>query len=496
MSRGPAKSTTPSNAAGIPRPPRRSSETISLRLIEKIVVLHLAGLVLLATWFFGGGSDLARLLISIWGSLAFAVLLWAIVAQRRVSSPPSSPVSWLWPLIAFNALVVASCCNPSFAEKTLAGESLLAHTGAAHPILPSTAHVATSLRHLWLFDALYCSAFNLTLIRRRRTVRRLLLFACANAVVLSIFGTLQKLTADGLFFGAVHSPNARFFATFVYANHWAAWVVLQIAVAGGLLFRHLRRHDDGPEAHAQTGIGVIAILLMAITPVIAGSRAGSIMAVALMLAFGWRVLTQASQERFAPPFLRTLRVAILVVGALLGTGVAAWLGKEALQERWSDTKHQWQGEFFQGRRELYRDTFTLVRQQPVFGWGLGNYGKVFQLVRPRSLEANRQYERSYVDAHSDVLQALAEVGVVGTALLFLSAALPLRAFRGIHLQSGVVRFSLLGCLMVALYAFVEFPFGNPAVVATWWTIFFSAVQTARLQVPLPSHGNETARIVT
>jgi hypothetical protein len=35
-------------------------------------------------------------------------------------------------------------------------------------------------------------------------------------------------------------------------------------------------------------------------------------------------------------------------------------------------------------------------------------------------------------------------------------------------------------LLVSAYAWVEFPFGNVAVVLAWWLCFFCAVQYVRL----------------
>jgi O-antigen ligase len=455
--------------------------------LGKIAILHVAGLLLLATWFFGGGSDRSRLLISCWGSLAAAIALAGFFLRHRGDSEaPRLPAHWLWPLLALNGLVLASCLNPSFTAKILDGESLLAHTGASHPALPSTAHPATSLRHLWLFDALYLSAFNLALVGRRSALRGLLLLAGGNAVLLSIFGTLQKLLSDGLFFGAVPSPNTRFFATFVYGNHWAALAVLMVAVAGGLLFRHVRRHDGSPGAQGRTSLGVTGILLIAITPFIAGSRAGTLMIALLLVMFAGRVLLDVLKRRRERNGSRILPlVGVVVCGAITISG-AVWLGREALEERLNDTRSQMQGEMLSGRRELYRDTWQLVRQQPAFGWGLGNYGKVFLLIRPRPLEPNRQYERSYADAHSDWLQALAEVGFTGTILFGLCAAVPLWSLRSTRPRSPVTAYAFLGCTLIVLYALVEFPFGNPAVVLAWWTCFFSAVHYARLPAPARS----------
>ena len=39
---------------------------------------------------------------------------------------------------------------------------------------------------------------------------------------------------------------------------------------------------------------------------------------------------------------------------------------------------------------------------------------------------------------------------------------------------------LAGCAVLLVYALIEFPFGNAAVVFTWWLCFFSAVRYARL----------------
>jgi O-antigen ligase len=480
---------------------RRASEgrSRSLQPLEKITLAHVGGLILLATWFFGGGSITARWAISWWGTLGGLITIAALVTRRREPDDSARPLLWTLPVVAFNALVLASCLNPSFTEKFFEGESMLAHTGATRPALPSTAHSATSLQHLWLFDALYFSGLNLALvIRQRRALRGLLLFATANAMLLSVFGTLQKLTADGLFFGAVNSPNPRFFATFVYGNHWAAFIVLMVAAAGGLVFHYSKRDDGSSESKARIMGGVASLLLMAITPLICGSRAGTILVVLLLFGFGVRTLLRLWKRQRALGELAFLPLAGLVLCAALAVGGSIWLGREALRERWNDTREQFRGNPLQGRAELYRDTWRLVQDEPVFGWGLGNYGKVFMLVRPRPLEARRQYERSYFDAHSDWLQALAEVGGVGTGLLALSGALPLLSLRRRQLRSAVTSCALIGCGLVLLYATVEFPFANPAVAFTWWLCFFSAVQYARLQIPLlpkdPSTGEDPTAV--
>jgi O-antigen ligase len=87
---------------------------------------------------------------------------------------------------------------------------------------------------------------------------------------------------------------------------------------------------------------------------------------------------------------------------------------------------------------------------------------------------------TFEDAHSDWLQSLAEIGFVGTSLLLLCAILPFvetfRPRRLTALPGGL----FTGCALIALYAWVEFPFANPAVVALWWICFFAAIRTLQL----------------
>jgi hypothetical protein len=77
---------------------------------------------------------------------------------------------------------------------------------------------------------------------------------------------------------------------------------------------------------------------------------------------------------------------------------------------------------------------------------------------------------------------VAEIGVAGTALVGAAVLQPLAAVRRRRL-SALPLFLLAGCALVAGYAWIEFPFGNVAVVLTWWLLFFSAVQYMRLSDP-------------
>ncbi|HND62617.1 MAG TPA: O-antigen ligase family protein [Opitutaceae bacterium] len=451
--------------------------------LERITMIHVGVLVILSAWAFGGAATWARSLVAGWGSLALLITLAARWNRDPRHPHFPSPLPWLWPVAALNALVVASCFNPSFAALSFGAEPLLAHTGAAYPHLPSTALPAASLEHLWLFDAIYLSAFNLTLtVRRRRTLRRLLLLALGNAVALAVFGTFQRLVSSGLFFGLVPAPNPRFFATFVYGNHWGAYVVLMIAIGLGLVFYYARQSDGDEPGQSPVALVAVAIALMAITPALAGSRAGLLLVAALL---GWAAidtLLRLARRRRSHGESAALPVAGLLACGLLVVGGAVYLGREPLRERWQDTQGQIQSGFLRERLDLYRDTLQLAKAEPAFGWGLASFERSLQLVRPRPVEENRQYEHSYVDAHSDWLQALAELGVVGGLLLLLAGLLPLHQSHVLKHAGSLVRYLLAGGALVLAYATVEFPFANPAVTTAFWLIYFVAVHYVRLSV--------------
>lgn len=85
----------------------------------------------------------------------------------------------------------------------------------------------------------------------------------------------------------------------------------------------------------------------------------------------------------------------------------------------------------------------------------------------------------YNDAHNDWLQALAEHGFVGTALLAALAAVPLWLCRRTLHHSLLTLHLLAGLALVLGYALVEFPFGNRANVLVWWVLFFAALAYGR-----------------
>src|SRR5258708_24864670 len=272
----------------------------SLGQLESITLWQAVGLFTFSTWALGGQIAWARTVIGIWGCLGFGitVLAWKNWSKLRPYAPAWAFAA-LYALLAYDLFVLVSALNPSHVLKSYEGEFLLI---PFKPItwLPSAARPSFSLRELWIRNALFITAFNVSVCLRHRKSIRILLFALTiNAFALSVFGTLQKFIHAGLWFGLVKSPNESFFATYIYHNHWGAMIVLSLACCGGLLFhftKGITRHDF-LRSPAVTGL-VITFFIAVSLPL---SRARACSGLGLVLFLIATVYFVAKQRTSGPP---------------------------------------------------------------------------------------------------------------------------------------------------------------------------------------------------
>lgn len=451
--------------------------------LELITGFHVAALLVFTAWDFGGETDFACIVISGWGSLAVLITAYACLHRARQHAPLPSALRWLWPLLLFNVLVLASALNPSF-TRSIVGQTVMFVSSGSRPGWPSSARPSLSLQSLWQFDAIFLTCFNLLVAVTRRRLLRILLFVLTiNALLLAVMGTFQKLArAPGLYFGSVHSPNELFFSSFIYHNHWGAFCLLFTAAALGLVFHYAERSDQGGRRHSPAFLGLVAVLYLAGSIPLSASRSGTLLVLALLtgacLHWLWRLRFRRRAE--GRPTLTPAVVTIVVF--LVGLGGIYLLGRPVIEARLSKTREQIEEIRLRGslgsRAQLYADTWQMAREKIWFGWGFGSYATVFQMFnRQVSVEG---WVPFFAEAHSDWLQWLAEVGVVGTALTVLLAAVPLLAAFRLGAPGVLPAYLLAACGLVVIYALVEFPFANPAVMEAFWFCLFCALRYHKL----------------
>jgi O-antigen ligase len=454
--------------------------------IELVTLVHVGAAAIFAAWAFGGNAAWSRTLLASWSSLSVFIIIAAIDSRHERGSGALRimlhPLRWLWPLAVFNVVVLVSACNPSFREiATDTGPVLVRCAEMAW--LPGSARPGLTLRALWLFDGTFLTCFNLALvIHQRRALRGLLLVLGASALALSIFGTFQKFAkSDGLYFGLVKSPNPAFFASFIYHNHWGAFILLTIAACLGLVWHYSRR--SGREYrnfwHSPAFVGLVLVFFLVATIPLSTSRSSTLLAIILLGAAFLHWTARLVRQRRTYHESAVLPVAGACLALTLAGAAIFWLGWPVIERRLAQTQDQVaqmraQGSIG-GRAVLYRDTIRMARDRLWFGWGMGSFHTVFFTYNTQDVKL-AGFPITYADAHSDWLQSVAEVGLVGTGLLGLLGVVPLLALRRRHFGGPVPAYLFGGCGLVLLYAWIEFPFGNPAVVLTWWLCFFVAVR--------------------
>jgi O-antigen ligase len=455
-------------------------------LTELAVAAHICVLVIGVSWAFGGNADWVRTPISIWGSVGIILSISILARGRARGEVLPGTFHWAWPIVALNGLVALSCLTPGFRVVTFRSEVLFMPLHVDWYV-PSTAKAGVSLRALWLFDGLYFSCLNLALaVRRRHIIRVIFATAVGNALVLSVFGIVQKLAGStGIFFGLVRSPQDYFFSSFVYDNHWGAFVILMMGPCIGLALRYIEGEQGKGFFRGPASMGLVAACLLATSVPLSGSRAGTLL-IALMLVIAlFRGIPRISGAlRHSGVSTTSALAGIAIVGAIAVAGFWMTAG-DAIEARAIKTREQaaamWAERGLGSRGILYRDTLRMARDRPLFGWGMGSYPTVFSLYN--SIKPNLdKLPQVYHDAHSDWLQSLAELGVAGTSLLGAAVALPSLSLRRRRI-SPLPSFLLCGCVIVAAYSLIEFPFGNVAVVLAWWLCFFGAIQYIRLTSP-------------
>ena len=316
-------------------------------------------------------------------------------------------------------------------------------------------------KETWLsivgFGAAYILSSLLYLIPKSRNFfERLLPLPCIGAVILAAFGFIQK----GL--GMAKPPLSNgtwsedFFAFFPYDGHWAAFAMIWCCVCISMSLLHARYEDNTQFINSTapwylTGgllLGASALLVQALLP-----------AVMLLLTLCIMLLFTAFEYLNNPK--ETHRT---VIAGSCGVASSVALGYAIIRIFQHNA-------FSDQRLELQRAAWDMFKDKPLFGWGIDSYEKLLPFYGSDSLNGER-FER----ATSDALQLLAELGALGS--LIIVGFFIIFIFRYIH-KNQSVRLSnhlLIGCTLVIVLSFFDTPFMSPAVVVSFFTIFFSALR--------------------
>jgi len=431
-------------------------------------------------------QNFARLLIATlaWGVLAFASVypwaywplaalctglgVWALMYSRQSPDPRARGLT-----IAL-ALLVAAIATQMIAfpyswlgsispgvDRFLREFELVYHPASLHPLSLAPDHTVVVL--------CLATSFAVLLSGLVRVVRKMPLDWFAGqlmglGVAFALIGIIQKSffqpDTSALVYGFwVPEQGGNPFGPFINRNHFAGWMVMaapvvlgySVAVAstslrtGQSFLRWIVTQDAG-----RFLLIASAGLIMAASIALTNSRSGIASFGIALTVLGYFLIrsVQATRTRAA---VAGYLAAILVGGVL-------WAGPETLIDRFGRASADTEV----GRIAAWRDTLTIARDFPVFGVGLGSYGRAMLLYQT----SGRQ--EIYAQAHNDYLQLLAEGGAlvvapaIGVLVVFVvGVGRRLRLREDDPLTFWLRRGAIAGLVGIAAQSVVEFSLQMP-----------------------------------
>nr|WP_255493879.1 O-antigen ligase family protein [Pseudomaricurvus sp. HS19] len=153
-----------------------------------------------------------------------------------------------------------------------------------------------------------------------------------------------------------------------------------------------------------------------------------------------------------------LLISLVVIDSLI---VGAWFGFDKVAERLEGTAFT-----KETRDEVNRDTWTLIKDQPLLGSGAGTYFEVFPRYRQQDIPIY------YDHAHNDYFQFVVEHGVLGCLPLLAFILLSVRQAIATMRQRKTLQFQAMAfapvmvVIALLLHSTVDFSLQIPANAAT------------------------------
>ncbi len=361
------------------------------------------------------------------------LLLWAVKAVIDKRLAVSVPATAL-PLMFFVALALVECI------------SYTASDGQRVSLSKDVDATRSTVMMLIFLLVSFIIAANFFASRER--FGTLVRFLIIYGVALALFGLIQNFTWEGRVYGFRVTKAGLAFGPFINRNHFAGYMEMLIPVPVSLILARV--------VHRQSWMFYgFAAAVMGLALVMSNSRGGmiSLMAGLIFMAVASSQLRRNKERRQGSTASVLKRVgAVAAIGAAIFIGVI-WIGAEEVVRRAGETIDLVRGanqqEVYTSREWIWKDTWKMVRANPLLGVGIGAYETVY----PTYATGDDPYFRTDF-AHNDYLQILADAGIVGGLLALCFIVLVARAvLRGIKasdpliaamaLASGAGIFSLL-----------------------------------------------------
>lgn len=453
-----------------------------IRHFATAVAVILAALLLWAPLPFGSvtrwGSAVVQ--VAAFGALCLA----ALTARTRDLRAVAAPVAGLAAIALIGALQALSWPGPlaaAIAPRQLGLRAGISGTAGTVPLsLAPDASARTALTWAAAAAVLVCAA----VAGRRRDRRRWLAAAILIAALFQVLaGAAPWMTrADEIWGVTVPGDPTRLRGTFVNPDHLALYLEIALAVAFAWVWWGARQARSILSAERR-------LLLVAVPPLVwltlfvglafTGSR-GGLAAAAFAVVTQGLLLARAARRRLLAPLGAVLGLAGL--GVVAAIGLQEGLGRLAATSAYEVT--------WNARHQIYAATWDLWREFPWSGTGLGAFRESVPLTQPGDLPG------SWWHAHSDWLELLATVGLLGAAA-FLVGLVPLvvRLARGwtseARSEDRAAILAALGALVsLAIHESIDFGLTMPASALTLAAVIGMACIACAAQAPVKGKASD------
>ena len=401
---------------------------------ERVMVGALAAVVFVLPLLIWPGLTDYNYTKTIAGLIAIALLwiAWGVQAWKRGSWTIRIP----WVLLPVVGLLAAA---------------LLSSVHAASPrLVMQSAVVMASFASLTLLTANVC--------RTQRAVRWILGALVASGVLAAIYGLLQ-------YAGALPGPDGTaglqaLVSTMGNRNHLGGFLLYAFFPAGILLFRS--------RTWWSKLLVLLALVLFVVTMVLVqqtGVRIAFVL-VTVALIVGGLIFPARAPIRANRWWIATL-IGLFLIGASIAFVGTRPQGAEASSSEASWLATQWEANSGRARTWDWWIGVDMLWDHPLTGVGLGLYKVEFIASRADFLATSQgqSYDRTFShasQAHNEYVQAAAEMGVVGLAMLgALLVTLAVSLWKRLRRAHDAIRLDLLlltaGILTFLTHGVVSFP---------------------------------------
>ena len=398
---------------------------------------------------------------------------------------------YFWLSLAFLIYLLVGALNPGAEvvrepERGWWVEAVVAPLGTMLPISVRSDYVPMNA---WRVVVSFTAAFALTWglwagLTRRKPVLLVLWSFLASGSCMGLVAILQQLSGAEAVLWTFPSTNPNFWGTFFYRNQAAAYLNLVLVAASFLFFYHAaksRQHlrNGGPH--------FLCFLLFAATATSIGlalSRGGILFGLILSLCFGVLLAIFAVQGLFQvrSVVLTGLTLLLLTTGSY---SIFKYIDLDAIEQRFGDIEATLENADKDARALSTRATWEMAQGRLAQGWGAGSFRYIFPMYQRNYPELfygryDRRNERwvgrkMYRYAHNDIVQFVAEYGLIGTILIFGAIATLLGQalyYSGRH--NLALLMLLAGAGQAFGHAFFDFIFNSPA----YWLALLSVLTAA------------------